>query len=457
MMSKMLRIAGAIGMLLLFPAASEGSEQPNIVVIMVDDLGYGDLSSYGATDLSTPAIDSIANDGIKFTNFYANCPVCSPSRASFISGCYPELVGVPGVIRTYPENSWGYLNKDVITIADKMRKGGYQTALIGKWHLGLTEENWPTNRGFDYFHGWLGDMMDDYYKHERHGINYMRLNQQRITPSGHATDLFTQWACQYIKSAKASDKPFFLFLSYNAPHTPIQPPEEWLAATRKKYPGVSDRRARLVALIEHMDNGIGKVLDKLDDTQQVNDTLVIFTSDNGGQINVGGGNGGLRDGKQSMYEGGLRISTAIKWPGRVKAGTVTKERALTMDLYPTICEIAGVPLRHEIDGVSLVPILSGEALDKPDRPLFFHRREGNQRYQGLITNAVIQGDWKLLRNSPFSPLELYNLKSDPFEQKNLAKQHPAIFNELARILRIQVQRGGAVPWQPPIRKDVMPR
>jgi len=206
-----------------------------------------------------------------------------------------------------------------------------------------------------------------------------------------------------------------------------------------------------------MDNGIGKVLDKLDDTQQVNDTLVIFTSDNGGQINVGGGNGGLRDGKQSMYEGGLRVSTAIKWPGRVKAGTVTKERALTMDLYPTICEIAGVPIRHEIDGVSLVPILSGEALDKPDRPLFFHRREGNQRYQGLITNAVIQGDWKLLRNSPFSPLELYNLKSDPYEQENLAKQHPAIFNELARILRIQVQRGGAVPWQPPIRKDVMPR
>ncbi len=445
-----------MSLVLLLDCGLTFAKQPNILVIMVDDLGYGDLSSYGSEDLQTPAIDSIVNEGVKFTNFYANCPVCSPSRASFISGRYPELVGVPGVIRTYPQDNWGYLQKDIVTIGHQLKKGGYSTALIGKWHLGLTEEHWPNNRGFDHFQGWLGDMMDDYYKHERHGINYMRNNQQRIKPAGHATDLFTQWTCDYLELQKDKDAPFFLFLSYNAPHTPIQPPQDWLEKVQQRAPNMPKARAKLVALIEHLDAGIGKVLDQLEANGQMENTLIVFTSDNGGQINVGANNGGLRDGKQSMYEGGLRVPTAFRWPGYIKPGLTTKQRALTMDLYPTLCEIAGIEIENEIDGISLAGALNGESLDNHGRDLYFHRREGNQRYQGLITNALIRGDWKLLHNSPFAPLELYNLKTDPLEKVNLAKENPAKFNELSKSLRIQVQRGGAVPWQAPIRKSITP-
>ena len=431
-------------------------ERPNILVIMVDDLGYADSSSYGATDLKTPSIDSIVNDGIKFTNFYANCPVCSPSRASFVSGRYPELVGVPGVVRTYPQDSWGYLSKDIVTIGDILRDGGYSTALIGKWHLGLTSEHWPNNRGFDYFHGWLGDMMDDYYKHERHGINYMRLNEEPIHPQGHATDLFTSWACDYLDARAKENTPFFLFLSYNAPHTPIQPPIEWLYKVRQRAPEMEAPRARLVALIEHLDRAIGVILENLDKNNQTQNTVVVFTSDNGGQLNVGGRNGDYRDGKQSMYEGGIRVNTALRWPRMIKPGTVTHQRGLTMDLYPTLCEIAGVDIQHELDGISLAPVLRGEKQDNYDRDLYIHRREGNLRYQGYVTNALIRGDWKLLRNSPFAKMELYNLKDDPYEMRNLAQENPGKFNELSKSLRLQLQRGGAVPWQPPVRSDVNP-
>lgn len=445
-----------VPILLLVAVTSISAKQPNVLVIMVDDLGYGDLTSYGADDLRTPGIDSIVNDGVKFTNFYANCPVCSPSRASFLSGRYPELVGVPGVIRTYPQDSWGYLQKDIVTIGDKMRQGGYSTALVGKWHLGLTEEHWPNNRGFDHFHGWLGDMMDDYYKHERHGINYMRLNQDAITPKGHATDLFTSWACDYLDTQKGKEAPFFLFLSYNAPHTPIQPPQEWLDKVKTRSPNITAARSKIVALIEHLDAGISTVLRRLSANGQSENTLVIFTSDNGGQVNVGGNNGNLRDGKQSMYEGGLRVPTAFKWPGHIKSGLTTEQRALTMDIYATICDLVGIPVEHEIDGISLAKALNGDSLGNYDRDLYFHRREGNQRYQGLITNAMIRGDWKLIHNSPFAPLELYNLRTDPFEKVNQAAKNPAKFAELAKSLRIQIQRGGAVPWQPPVRTQVSP-
>ena len=444
----------ALLLTITFLPAVQGSERPNILVIMVDDLGYGDLGSYGADDLSSPNLDKLVGSGMKFTHFYANSPVCSPTRASFVSGRYPELVGVPGVVRTHAEQSWGYLARHVVTIGHKMQEAGYNTALVGKWHLGLTPEHWPNHRGFHFFHGWLGDMMDDYYRHTRHEINYMRRNTAPIDPQGHATDLFTKWACDYLEAQKGRDQSFFLFLSYNAPHTPIQPPPEWLEKVKRREKGISDVRAKLVALIEHLDWGVGRVLDRLDDLGFTNDTVVLFTSDNGGQIEVGGRNGNLRDGKQSMYEGGIRVATCVSWRGRIQPNTVTSRRALTMDLYPTLCEIAGIPVNHPIDGQSLLPTLLGVEQDPENRDLFFHRREGGNRYAGLTTNAMIRGDWKLLQNSPFQPLELYHLASDPQEQNNLATKEPAKFNELAKALRVQIQRGGAVPWQNPDRHQV---
>ena len=201
-------------------AETSQSQQPNIVLIVADDLGYGDLSTYGAQDLSSPALDSLAASGIQFNQFYANSPVCSPTRASLLSGRYPPLVGVPGVIRTHAADNWGNLLPDVHLLPEMLRLHGYHTAMIGKWHLGLYPPQRPIDRGFDHFQGFLGDMMDDYYTHQRHGLNYMRHGDKVITPEGHATDLFSDWAVRYIESRTSSTAPFFLYLAYNAPHTP---------------------------------------------------------------------------------------------------------------------------------------------------------------------------------------------------------------------------------------------
>jgi arylsulfatase A-like enzyme len=433
---------------------AQSSERPNIVMILADDLGYGDLSSYGATDLQSPNIDQLVSAGMRFDNFYANCPVCSPTRASLLTGRYPELVGVPGVIRTHAENSWGYLDPTAIMLPTLLKDAGYHTAIIGKWHLGLDSPNRPNERGFDHFYGYLGDMMDDYYDHRRHGINYMRREEAEVDPEGHATDLFTTWACEYIQDSATREMPFFLYLPFNAPHTPIQPPQEWVDRVTRREAEISEQRAKLVALIEHMDAGIGKVMAKLDETGLADNTLVIFTSDNGGQLSVGANNGPLRDGKQSMYEGGIKVPLCAVWPNKIPKGTRSESIGLTMDLYPTVCEVAGVSVDHKIDGRSLLPVLLGQSQAAPDRDLFFHRREGGEQYGGLTINAMRRGDWKLLQNSPFAPLELYNLKADPLEANDLAKQNRGKFVELSAALRVQIQRGGAVPWQPPVRRDV---
>ena len=263
------------------PAVISAADKPNILVILVDDLGYGDLSCYGAKDLKSPNIDTLMADGMRFDSFYANCPVCSPTRAALMSGTYPDFVGVPGVIRTHAQNNWGWLSQDVTLLPKTLKSAGYHTSLIGKWHLGLEEPNTPNGRGFDYFKGFLCDMIDDYYKHRRHGINYFRENRKVIDPPGHATDLITEWGVDYVNDRKGKDNPFFMYLAYNAPHTPIQPPQDWFEKVKTREPGISDKRAKLVALIEHMDHGIGQVIETLKRNSQYENTLTIFTSDNG--------------------------------------------------------------------------------------------------------------------------------------------------------------------------------
>jgi arylsulfatase A-like enzyme len=208
----------------------------------------------------------------------------------------------------------------------------------------------------------------------------------------------------------------------------------------------------LIALIEHMDDGIGKITRTLKETGLSENTVIVFTSDNGGQLSVGANNGQLRDGKQSMYEGGLKVPTCIVWPNVIKSNTITNRQALTMDLFPTLCEIAEADIPNIVDGISLLPTLLGREQITNDRDFFYHRREGGTRYGGLTTNAIRRGEWKLLRNSPFAPLELYNLKADPLEEIDLAKKNPRQFRELSSALRVQIQRGGAVPWQPTLGK-----
>jgi len=436
-----------IPLILLFCVVVSQAQQPNIVLIVADDLGYGDLSSYGAQDLSTPALDSLADSGIQFNQFYANSPVCSPTRASLLSGRYPPFVGVPGVIRTHATDNWGNLVPDVSLLPEMLRSHGYHTAMIGKWHLGLYPPQRPIDRGFEHFEGFLGDMMDDYYTHQRHGLNYMRHGEKVITPTGHATDLFSEWAVRYIESRTSSKAPFFLYLAYNAPHTPIQPPDDWIHRVHQRQNGLDSTRAKLIALIEHMDHGIGKVLTALSENGYRDQTLILFVSDNGGQSNVGADNGPLREGKGTMHEGGIRIPAIASWPENITPNSMSDALLITMDIYPTILEATHIHIPHVIDGISFLPTLMGEAEPDPHRVLFFSRREGGLRFGGKTIEAVRHGPWKLLQNNPYGPLELYHLMDDPRETTDLSSQEPDIFRRLAGMLREYIQTSGQVPWQ----------
>ena len=439
---------------------------PNVLLILVDDLGYGDLSCYGAPDLKTPNVDKLVARGVKFKQFYANCTVCSPTRASLLSGRYPDCAGVPGVIRTYSQNSWGYLRTDVELLPAVLGRAGYRTAMFGKWHLGLAEPNVPNLRGFDHFHGFLGDMMDDYFHHRRQGQNYMRLNRRTIDPEGHATDLFSEWACRWIEDYRG-DGPFFIYLAYNAPHFPIQPPADWLERYRNEHPDVPEKRARNCAFIEHLDHGIGRVLDSLEKSGHAENTLVFFTSDNGGSLPHAQRNLPLSGGKQQHLEGGIRVPACAVWPGRIAPGTTTDRVALSMDLYPTICEAAGIPCKPAsgtgdsvpgkpatgngdsgIDGRSILPTLLGKPQPPEDRYLFWVRLEGGG-YQGRPYYAVRRGDWKLLQNRADEPFRLYNLADDPKETTDLAQKHPEIVADLKKALAAHLARCGAVPWRLP--------
>ena len=434
---------------ILIGQSNKNFEKPNVLIILTDDQGYYDVAACGAKDLVTPSMDNLFSDGMKFEYFYANCPVCSPTRASLLTGLYPDKAGVPGVIRTHINNSWGFLDPSAITIADQFKEGGYKTAIIGKWHLGLEKPNTPNERGFDYFHGYLGDMMDDYWTHRRHGVNYMRENEKEIDPEGHATDIFTKWAIDYINIQSESSKPFFLYLAYNAPHSPIQPPEEWLEKVKKRAPDLNEKRANLVAFIEHLDHGIGQVINSLKQNNLYEKTLIVFTSDNGGQLRYAANNGPLRDGKGSVYEGGLRVPTTIVWKNHISSGTVTNHKAITMDLYPTLLEAAGIEVNHEIDGISFLPVLYGEKTSDKDRVLYFTRREGGTSYGGLTIQAVQLNEWKLLQNSPFESQELYNLQEDPFETINLIESESGQYRRLNNLMMKQLQSAGKVPWQSP--------
>jgi len=434
-------------------AATENTHSaPNILMILTDDQGWGDAAAYGAKDLKTPAIDSLIAAGMRFDNFYANCPVCSPTRAALLSGMVPDKVGVPGVIRTHPDNNWGFLNPNAILLPKPLKAVGYHTAIIGKWHLGLEAPSRPIDHGFDHFHGFLGDMMDDYWTHTRHDRHYMRLNSNDVRPEGHATDIFSDWAADYITSRAGKVQPWFCYLAYNAPHTPVQPPRAYLEKVLSREPGIDPTRAKLVAFIEHLDVGIGRVVDCVKKTGQAENTLIVFTSDNGGHKGSHAHCGPHRGFKQEMYEGGIAVPFCAVWPGHIAPGSRSDLVALTSDLFPTFCEAAGATIKHEIDGMSILPTLLGKR-QSFDRTLFWVRREGGQLYQGQDYYAVRRGPWKLLQNTPFENYQLFNLDDDPLELIDVSDGHRSIVKDLTEKLRHHVQVAAKVPWQQPMATD----
>ena len=432
------------------------TERPNILFILADDHGYADISANNGPGVHTPHIDSIAASGLRLSQCYANSAVCSPSRAALLTGRYPDRVGVPGVIRQIEEENWGYFDLEAITLPDMLRVAGYETIHIGKWHLGLEDENHPCERGFDEFHGFIDDMMDDYWTHRRFGKNGMRHNREVIDPEGHATDLFTEWTIDRIRDRSRAGKPFFIYLAYNAPHTPIQPPEEWVARVKAREPGLDEKRTVYNALVEHLDDGVGRVLTVLEESGLAENTIVVYTSDNGGWLPAGACNDPLRGGKCDMYEGGIRVPCFVRWPKHIRSGSQSNQVVMLMDFFPTLCEIAGVDVTHEIEGRSILPLLHGDSVDFSGRVYYWVRREGwfslrgfEQRYLGNDYHAVRKGGMKLLHNDAFSPLELFDLARDERETTDLAgTAHPG-FGELRGLMQEHIRLAGAVPWQKP--------
>ncbi len=431
-------------------AASEaGGGAPNIIVILTDDQGVGDLSCQWARDMQTPNIDRLFTGGMRMDNFYANSTVSSPSRAGLLTGRYPEMVGVQGVIRTVPTASWGYLSPEAVLLPSVLKQAGYATAHIGKWHLGLESPNLPNERGFDRFHGFLGDMMDDYYTHVRQDHNYMRLNDKQIDPKGHATELFTSWAVDYIRSRAGNKQPFFLYLAYNAPHVPLQPPTQWEERVKAREKGIDPTRAKLVALIEHLDDNVGKVIAALERTGQLENTLIVYASDNGGQESVMADNGPYRGGKGDMYDGGIRVPCAFYWKGTIAPARC--ERLVMMsDIFPTVCEAASATFTHCIDGVSVLPTLLGKEQQTDGRYVYWMRREHGD-LGGKTQNAVIHDGMKLLQNRPFEAMQLFDLSNDPYEKNPLPLKGEA-FTSLYKNMMEHYRLTGAVPWQKPQEK-----
>ncbi|GAA4282198.1 sulfatase family protein [Gaetbulibacter aestuarii] len=420
---------------------TNAQEKPNIIFILADDLGYGDLSCYGAQDIETPHIDALAKSGIQFTRAYANSTVCSPSRAAILTGNYPDYVGVPGVIRDMPDNTWGNLKDDLVTLPEALKKVQYNTAIIGKWHLGYKAPDIPKERGFDYFKGFLGDMMDDYYTHRRAGVNWMRENEQEIDPQGHATDLFTDWTLDYLEKHRKEKKPFFLYLAYTAPHNPVQPPENWLEKVQKREPDASLKRQKLIALIEHLDYNVGRILDYLKASHLDKNTIVVFTSDNGGALHYGASNQPYSGGKGDLLEGGIRIPCLVKLPNHSK-NAMSDSPILLMDFYPTLVELAKGKTENELPSKPINELLERDKV--PSREMVWMRREGFI-FGGRAYYAISDGRYKLVQNRPFTGYELFDLKEDPLEKNPL--DNPELKKKLMTILMKHIQVSGKIPWQ----------
>ncbi len=397
-------------------------KQPNIIIIMADDLGYGDLGCYGASHLQTPNIDRLADSGIRFLDYHSNGTVCSPTRAALMTGRYQQRSGIEGVVTAAGHRHTG-LSPEEYTIADYLGSKGYQTGIIGKWHLGYDTAFSPINNGFDFFRGYVSGNVD-YHSHiDQTGHYDWWRNKDTLIEEGYVTDLITDAAIQFIRDKK--DSPFFLYVAHEAPHYPYQGRNDKADRTiGGEFPNPGSRMDKKNAykeMIEAMDEGIGEIVKILEETGMVKNTFLFFCSDNG--ANNTGSNHPLRGFKGKLWEGGHRVPAIACWKDHLEPGT-NDEIILSMDLFPTIISITGneQPGNLDLDGRDFSQsIFSGHTLQ--ERPVFW--RFKNQR-------AIREGDWKLLVDG--EELNLHNLESDPAEGKDLKAKYPAITDSLLVLL-----------------------
>jgi arylsulfatase A-like enzyme len=425
--------------LLLLTSAVTGVQQPpasrppNVVLIMTDDAGYADIGSYGAPDIRTPNIDSLARDGVKLTDFYANAMSCTPTRAGLIAGRYQQRYGVEFVLPA-PNlpGSDGGLPPLAHSLPLLMKKNGYATALVGKWHLGYKPEFSPRAHGFDLFFGYKSAAID-YYTHlttrPSEGAQFASAqpdlweNDALIEQTGYMTDLITRRSVEFIN--QNATRPFFIDVAFNAPHSPTQRPDD------PGHVAGTATRADYAAVMERVDRGVGEILQTLRSQGLEQNTIVIFTNDNGG---VGLSHSApLFHRKFSAWEGGIRVPALVRWPGRIPAGTVSTQVGITMDLTRSILAATATPVPSDarLEGINLLPTLQREA-PEVERILFW--RTAGPSPVNMNQKAVRSGDWKLIFDGAVTRVLLFNVKVDPGERDDLYARRPEIVQRLQQQL-----------------------
>lgn len=418
-----------VALTLLTSLAAAADRAPNLIVILADDLGWADLGHDGSK-IDTPNLDRLAQEGVKLTHYRSSAPMCSPTRAALLTGRYPHSVGVPELASPDVRGNVPILAlaHAATTIPEALKPAGYHSSLVGKWHLGHASKNWPRTHGFDEFWGSLigtprfWDVKETF--HNETPIN--------VTGQGYYTDQLAAKTVEFIRRDAATAKPFFLYLAFNAPHYPLEAPMELVTKYRRRFP---DRGlfAIYAAMVERLDTGIGHVLATLDELKISENTLVVFTSDNGptgeimsyGPENADFSNGPHRGYKFGTTEGGLRVPFIARWPGKLPAGAVRSGHAITMDILPTLLDAAGVTpaAHHEIHGTSILPLLRGETFT----------RQGALHWENQQNYAVHDGDWKLVKRAWEKHARLYRPAEDIGEDHDLSAKNPGKVAELTAL------------------------
>lgn len=419
-------------------AIAQPARRPNVLLILIDDMGYADLSCYGAKDISTPHIDRLAREGVRLTDCYSNGPVCTPTRCGLLTGRYQQRFGLEWALGPGMK---GYgLQPQNHTIARYLKNAGYRTAIFGKWHLGYEPEVGPNRHGFEQFEGLLSGNVDHYSHKEINEEEDWYRDTKPVKVTGYSTELIRDSALRFL-DALPGEQPFFLYLPFNAVHWPFQGPgrPQDVRTRPTWFDGTRERDYK--PMLESIDAAVGQVLAKLEARGALDDTLVIFTNDNGGER--------LSDNrpffhhKGTLWEGGIRVPGIVRWPaGRIPKGKVSAQAAISMDFAATIAEACGISPdpAQPFDGISLLPILSGK---KPvvERTFFWriHRADRKQR-------ACRKGKWKWISDSGFD--QLYDLEKDPAERNDIAYEHPRLAKEMEAL---------ADAWETMLKKNPPPK
>tara|TARA_B100000809_G_scaffold193813_1_gene192885 strand:- start:38195 stop:39532 length:1338 start_codon:yes stop_codon:yes gene_type:complete len=412
--------------------------QPNLILILADDLVYKDVGFNGCLNIPTPNIDKIASQGVKFTNAYVSYPVCGPSRAGLITGRYQDRFGFGRNPLFAPNDPNMGLPLSEETLASVLKKANYKSVALGKWHLGAHKSLHPLERGFSDFYGFLSGgheyfpekfLLEDAYQCKDQFDGYrtkLLRDYDRIEETEYLTDALSREAVDYIDKYK--DQPFFLYVAYNAPHTPLQATDKYL----KRFSNIKNKKRKTyAAMVSGLDDGVGRVLDKLEQLELSENTIICFLSDNDGHEKRNNSNNGhLRGGKSDLFEGGIRVPMLVKWKSKIKKGTRSNHISAFWDVLPTVAEILNVEMLSNIDGISFLPSLLKKSHQQRHDYLYweFHELNGRQ--------AIRKDNWKLVKYNvkTESNYFLFDLNTDPSEIKNISKEHPEKLKELISML-----------------------